>query len=379
MQHLQTTCRTLLIVVILARVAAAQEIAFRDDFNGTALQAGWTVIRPDASTYSLTANPGFFRVLTLRGLLGAEGTARNLLVRPASGDFIIDTRLEFDPSDGQPFAGLLVYQDDAHAVALGLVFASGDRGEFRGVVMLNVGDEVDPSIRPAARYDETNSSNPEVVYLRILRQGNQYVGAYSSDGVTFRDVGTVSNALNQNLSVGIGAANGDSESCGSECDVSIPALFDYFQISELGDDGPPVQGDLESVDIQGPEAVVGGGSASFQAIAHYSDGSTEDVSDLAEWIVAPTETGSISDGVLSAERVSSDRMATVVATYSQQGQSGLISRTDAVLVRIKARSSGNGGRVCGLGLLGILPAMVLPLAFAKARKVRQKLLNSRQC
>lgn len=338
---------------------------FRDDFDNTTLQAGWTIVRPDTATYSLTAVPGYFRVLTTRGLLGEQGTAKNLLVRPASGNFILDTRLEFDPRDGQPFAGLLVYQDDAHAVSIGLVYASGERGEFRGVVMLNVGDDVDPNNRPASKYDESNSPNPGVIYLRLLRQGNQFIGAYSDDGIAYREIGTVTNELDDFLSVGVGAANGDSEACGSACDVPIPALFDYFQITDLEGNGgePPVDGALQSVEIEGPEEVTAGGSATFRAIANFEGGASSDVSDAAEWVVAPPEAGTIADGLFRAASGNSDRMATLVATYTQSGASGQITRTKAALVRIKPGGSVASGRMCGAGLVMFAPFFLFPLTW----------------
>ncbi|MDO8630508.1 MAG: hypothetical protein Q7R41_08440 [Phycisphaerales bacterium] len=349
------------------RPGFAAQVAFRDDFNSPQLSEGWTVIREDPSTYSLTANPGFFRVQTVRGILGKDGTARNLLVRPMSGDFILDTRLVFDPRDGQPFGGLLVYQDDAHAVSIGLGFASGARGEFRGVIMLNVGEGVDTTEnRPAARYDETNTSDPKTVYLRLLRQGDQFIGAYSEDGVNYRDLGTVTNPLADDISVGVGAANGDSPSCGPACDASIPADFDYFQISTLDGSGnpgePPVEVTLVSVDISGPGNVVGGASADFMATARFSDGTSTDITQDADWVVAPSDIGAIEDGVLSAGTFSAARSATVVATFSQLTSSGTVTRTGAVVIRIVTESSqGSPLQFCGVGVASLLPLMGLPL------------------
>jgi|CXWL01.1.fsa_nt_gi regulation of enolase protein 1 (concanavalin A-like superfamily) len=356
-----------LIVAVTAGVLPSGSLGagviYRDDFSESTLQAGWMIIRPDPSTYSLTSAPGFFRVLTVRGLLGEEGTAKNLLVRPVSGDFILDSRVEFDPRDGQPFAGLLVYQDDAHAVSIGLAFASGDRGAFRGVVMLNVGDNIDATNHPASKYDETNVSQPGVIHLRLLRQGDQFIGAYSDDGIAYREIGTVTNPLNAELSVGVGAANGDSEACGPACDVPIPAKFDSFQISTLGGDGggPPVPGALESVDIEGPTEVVSSGSGTFHATAHFNDGTSDDVSDVAEWVVAPPEAGTIEGGIFIAASTNAERMATVVVTYTQENDTGSIARTNATLVRIKPNES--AGRLCGAGIVGLLPFAIFPLAW----------------
>lgn len=358
----------LLAVPLVCATAEAANVLFRDDFNGSTLGAGWTIIRPDSDTYSLTTAPGFFRILTVRGLLGEEGTAKNLLVRPVTGDFIIETRLQFNPRDGQPFAGLLIYQDDAHAVSIGLVYASGERGVFRGVVMLNVGDNVDVTNRPASKYDETNSENPDVIFLRLLRRGDQFVGAYSSDGTSYRELGTVTNALNSLVSVGVGAANGDSAACGPACDVPIPALFDYFQISDVDGGGTTDPGELVSLNIEGPEEVVAGGAGTFQAVARYSDGSTSNVSDVAEWTVAPPDVGTIQDGVFAASNSNSARMATIVASYTQQGEAGNATVTQAILIRVNPNGSIGPVRLCGAGLMPLLPVVLLPFCL---RGVRQ--------
>ncbi len=365
MTPLQRILACTIAVVFFATAADGANILFRDDFSESSLQAGWTIIRPDPDTYSLTSAPGFFRILTVRGLLGAEGTAKNLLVRPITGDFILDTRLEFNPRDGQPFAGLLVYLDDAHAVSVGLVYVSGDRGVFRGVIMLNVGDNVDATNRPASKYDESNTEQPDVIFLRLLRRGDQFVGAYSSDGISYRELGTVTNALPSQISVGLGAANGDSETCGPACDVPIPASFDYFQISELDDGGGGLPGALESLDVQGPEEVNSGASGIFQATAHFDDGTANDVSDLAEWTIAPPDVGTIENGIFRASGSTAVRIGTIVATYTQQNGAGNITLTQAVLVRINPNGSTGSGRLCGAGFVGLLPAFCLPLVWRR--------------
>ncbi len=351
----------------------AAEVVFRDDFNDASIAAGWTIIREDRATYSLTTRPGFFQIQTVRGNLGDSANARNILVRPISGDFILDTRLNFDPRDGQPFGGLIVYQDDHHAVTIGLVYASGARGEFRGPIMFNVGDGIDPTVSPpAARYDETNTTEPSVIYLRLLRRGDQFVGAYSQDGTSYRDLGTVFNALDKDVQVGVGAANGDSPSCGPACDVSIPADFDYFQITALDDaviPDPDADAVLESVEISGPADVIGGASASFTARAIFSDGSSQDVTSVAQWQIAPTAVGAISGGVLSAETVVAARPATVVATFAQQSSTGSSTKSGALVVRIVPElTPGRSLRVCGSGLGCVFPFMILVPLVGRRRR-----------
>ncbi|MFQ5491950.1 MAG: hypothetical protein ACE5GE_14630, partial [Phycisphaerae bacterium] len=81
-----------------AAVSAAAEVAFRDDFDDAQLEAGWTFVREQADDHSLTERPGFFRVQTRRGILGEQATVENLLLRPVTGDFILETRVEFAPT-----------------------------------------------------------------------------------------------------------------------------------------------------------------------------------------------------------------------------------------------------------------------------------------
>ena len=213
------------------------------------------------------------------------------------------------------------------------------------------------------------------MYLRLLRQGEQFVGAYSDDGVNYRDLGTVTNSLADDISVGVGAANGDSPSCGPACDASIPADFDYFQISTLDGSGngggPPVEVTLESVDISGPGDVVGGASANFTATARFSDGTSTDVTQNADWEVAPPDIGTIEGGVLSAGTFSAPRSATVVATFSQLTSSEAVTRTGAVVIRIVTESSqGRPLQFCGVGVVALLPLMGVPLLCRRCRRGR---------
>ncbi len=339
----------------------AAEVVFRDDFDAGLLEPGWEFIREDASAYSLTANPGFFRILTQRGAVSEGSAIHNLLVRPRSGDFILQTRLEFNPQLAREFAGLLVYVDDENAIALGLAYASGERGVFRGIGMVSLASGSTGAQRPAAFYDEDTSDNPNVVFLRLLRSGDQFVAGYSADGITFTDVGSVTNALPDRVLVGIGGTNGDFEECGADCDVSIPADFDYFQISSLGDDDPLNGVTLDAVTLDGPAEVVGGGSGTFVLNATFSDGSSLDVTEDAEWTVAPAELGEVIAGTFSAADVEQTSQATIVASYTKLTSGGAATRTDSLLVRITAppRPSSGQPRACGFGgILGLLVVMV---------------------
>lgn len=348
------------LLAVLVPVARGQEqtVVFRDDFDAATLSAGWAIVNEVPADWSLDARSGYFRISTRRGTLGNESSVDNLLVREFTGDFLLEGRVEIDPRQGQQFGGLIAYVSDDQAVSVGLAFASGDRGEFRGAVLLSVGNEqTGDATRPGSRYDETTVDNPTSIYLRLLRSGDQFLGAYSEDGVTFTDVGIVTNDFPDTIRVGVGAANGDEDGCGAECDASIPADFDFFQISTIEGGGEPAVV-LTGLELTGPESVASGGQASFTATASFSDGTEADVTDLASWASAPQSAGSIDGGTFSAATVTSATQATIVADYSEQTAIGTTSATGAVVVRIDPPPAA-GGAPCGAGAMVLMPLAIL--------------------
>lgn len=358
----------LVTVVLTATVAApAQEVLFRDDFDGATLGSGWTIVREDASAYSLTTRPGYFRINTQRGRLSEGGNVNNLLVRDASGDLILEARLEFNPAEARQFAGILVRQDDNRGVSLGLAYASGEGREFRGVVLINATDPNTEAERSGAFYDEDTTDTPNLVYLRLLRSGDQFVAAFSPDGETFTELGTALNEMPDSVQVGFAAGNGDFEECGSACESSIPADFDYFQISSFDGGGPSGDATLTGLSIEGPDTVTSGGTGDFTATASFSDGSTLDVSTGADWSVSPPERGTINDGQFTAATVDSSQNVTLVASYSHTSNDNTVSESATKVVGIMVGSSGTGGGgggggggLCGAGLAVVPLGLFIP-------------------
>lgn len=342
----------------------AADVRFRDDLSAAALESSWSFVREDASAYTLTDRPGFLRIQTQRGAVSDGVPVNNLLLRPATGDFILETKLEFNPERAQQFAGLLVYQDDANALALGLVYVSGARGVFRGVAMLGVTDGVASASRPSAFYDEGSAENPNVVHLRLLRNGDQFVAGFSEDGLAYTDIGTLTTVLSREVRVGFAAANGDFADCGADCDLSIPADFDFFQLSTFaGDDDPTGGVTLESVELEGPGEVDHGASGEFTLIATLSDGTTLDVTEEADWTIAPVNLGSIDQGVFTAANVNATSQATIVAAYTRLSSGGAETETDSLLVRIAVPAPASP-LACGAAMLPTLLLSGLMLGLA---------------
>jgi regulation of enolase protein 1 (concanavalin A-like superfamily) len=365
------------VVLTLAVPAPAQDVIFRDDFDGATLGSGWTIIREDASAYSLSARPGYFRINTQRGRLSEGGNVNNLLVRSASGDFILEARLEFDPREARQFAGILVRQDDNRGVSLGLAYASGEGREFRGIVLINATDPNTEAERSGAFYDEDTTEDPTVVYLRLLRNGDEFVAAFSPDGETFTELGSAINEMPDSIQVGFAAGNGDFEECGSACDASIPADFDFFEISSFEGGGPSGDATLTGLSIDGPDTVTSGGTGAFTATASFDDGSTLDVSTDADWSVSPPERGTISDGQFTAATVGSSQNVTLVASYSHTSGGNTVTKSASKVVGIIVGSSGTdggggggGGGLCGAGLAVVPIGLFIPYLVCLRRRWR---------
>lgn len=199
-----------------------QQLFAWDDFDEDTLDEAWTILREDPSAWSLTARPGFLRIRTQEGGV-AEDTIRNLILRGVYGDFTLTTRMEFDPTADNQFAGLAVRGNDGRNVIYGITRLSGARGTFRGLL----------AIAEAGGEEEADTSGAlyafNDVWLRLIRHGNTFTAQYSRDGAVYTDVGTVSATLSTGVSVGIGAANG--QNCGEHCDESVNADFDSFEIT----------------------------------------------------------------------------------------------------------------------------------------------------
>ncbi len=372
---MRVKCWSTLTAVVIAFVSAefvqANEIVFRDDFDASTLGSGWSVLNEAPANHSLTDRSGYYRVDTQRGTLGEDSLVNNILLRDMTGDFILDAKIEFDPRAASQFAGVTVYVDELHSVALGLAYAAGERGEFRGVVLLNVdGTTFSDSQRPGAFYNEDTVAQPDVVYLRLLRFGDQFVGALSPDGLTYTDVGSVTNALPDTVSVGVVAANGDFAGCDIACDMSIPADFDFFQITvldEMPDDGTTVgPSGTASLSVTGPDAVVGGSSTDFAAIATDADAVETDVTIVAEWLVAPPGAGTVTAGRFEAAEVTEVVQATLVAAYTPDPNLPEESFTAAKVVRISPPRTGL--RLCGSGIGALMPLLFLGLCVLRSRR-----------
>ncbi len=199
------------------------ELVFRDDFYAATLESGWTFAGPDTLKWSLSQRSGYLRVYPEPLADDPDDTQDSLMLRPMTGDFILVTRMEYQTLEDRQLSGLVVRGDDGRLVSLVLTTLSTPLGTFRGVWMVaDRGPDVDEG-------RVSDSFDGDTVYLRLERAGDSYRGSYSTDGVTFTTVGTLSNDLSDAVDVGLGTAKG-RQCPGGDCDQSVPADFDFFEI-----------------------------------------------------------------------------------------------------------------------------------------------------
>jgi hypothetical protein len=207
---------------IAPAVAEPSGASFSDDFGQPTLAPGWAWTREDPAAWSLTDRSGWLRLTTRDAdLLGPGGTAPLLLQAAPGTDFELRTLIEFAPTKDFHFAGLMVYQDDDHFVALGRSYC--------GLVPVCLGDGVyfdnDEAFMAGDANVVAQGGLPagQAIWLRLVREGATYTGLWSSDGASWTSIGTTTTELTPKY-VGLMATNGETGA------VAAAAYFDIFEV-----------------------------------------------------------------------------------------------------------------------------------------------------
>jgi beta-xylosidase len=166
--------------------------AFRDDFTQL-VEPGWIWMNEDTFKWNMSVKPGFLRIyLSDKGELDQ---VENILLRDApEGDFEVTTRVLFTPYSNFQSAGLLIYQDDEHALKFGraMCYLPGlphcvGNGLYYDNAVMDEGVRTDEGWR-ADNY-ATSTVNKSEAYLRIVREGKTYTAFYSDDGIDWQTIG----------------------------------------------------------------------------------------------------------------------------------------------------------------------------------------------
>jgi regulation of enolase protein 1 (concanavalin A-like superfamily) len=216
----ETTMTTTTTITTTTTPPAAGAPVFEDDFQGN-LDSAWTWTDPnDDASYSLTARSGYLTMTVPdnNDLANATNYDAPRLLVPQSGDFTIETLVEFDPLLEYQGAGLLVWQDERNFLRLEYGFG-GMGGGAKKVAFLR---QKDYELYLAASYDLPDITKQ--MELRLVRQGDRFTAWYKQQGRSWMNLGSTDLSLDATVEVGIAQINQYNT-------YTISADFDYFKIS----------------------------------------------------------------------------------------------------------------------------------------------------
>ena len=226
---------------------------YSDEFNGM-LNPQWSWVHEDATRHSFVNGQ---LSLTINGDLyrNANNATNLLLESQPSGNYMVETKLTFDPNTNYQQAGLIVYSDDDHYIKVGVTHHESLNKVIAGHEVLDPtsGDRTSCDVQPSPTsniaiktytaqqcpqegesWDYLSNAQPTAngstatkptvtTWLRIYRNGNVYTPYSSVDGVHWNrgnawDLSPASPAYP--IKIGLfGFSSGPVN--------TIPAYFDY--------------------------------------------------------------------------------------------------------------------------------------------------------
>ncbi len=211
--------------------AVAESSFWRDDFDGLLLEEGWDWVN-EADEWGF--DQGFLHIMA--------SSSPTRLLRPVSdSDFVIETRVLFEPDTNFQFAGLVIRQDDHKFLQFGRAFCDIE-GPCVGNGIYFEHIENDGWVEPNFA---TQVDNLSEAYLRLERQGNMVKGFFSYEGITWFEIGThwIPDEFSINQ-VGLTTLGGVNTP-----DGDVPADFDYFELTEGGGFLPEGYHDYDEGDV----------------------------------------------------------------------------------------------------------------------------------
>ena len=169
------------------------------------LPAGWRWIGGEAGStpvkYEARGGALRFEVPAERDFYGENRTAPRLM-RKVTGDFELETRLNFDPREDYQGAGLLIYRNDNNYLRLERGFGGVGGGE-NGVRFDLREDEIYEPLATPERFPTT----ARTVELRISRTGRKLTAFWREPGGDWKEVGSYNSNYPETIEVGLIACN----------------------------------------------------------------------------------------------------------------------------------------------------------------------------
>ena len=155
---------------------------WRDDFSGSSMAPEWLWASENATHWSLSARPGYLRIITQPGeLKEADLDLKNLVMLWWQLDNVeLTTRLDFAPAEAGQRAALVMFDAWGDSVRVDRLFEAGRGGRIQMVVEKNGVETVFAS-----------ATSLTTSYLRLRRAGTALTGYFSGDGEDWTQLGQV--------------------------------------------------------------------------------------------------------------------------------------------------------------------------------------------
>jgi len=196
------------------RVNAENTIVWADQFSGPPLDPRWIWIFEDPTHWSLTARPGFLRLIT-------QQQDVNLLIQDVPEvSFEIRAHELFAPTENYQIAGLYVVGDSNNYLKLGRAYCDSPSPTCVGNGIYF--DHIEGGSGVGSNYALATTITNEA-YLRLVRVGSNFTAYVSTNGTTWTLVGTHTVGFTP-MRIGLTASN-QGQDVGE-----IPADFDFFVV-----------------------------------------------------------------------------------------------------------------------------------------------------
>lgn len=200
------------------KVEKTLEVNFKDG-----LPQGWEKIDPEkenASDFNTANGVLKLKIPSGKDLYGDNRTAPRL-VKSVTGDFEIETRVKFSPTQSYQGAGILIFRNDNNYLRLERGFGGLGGGEDG----IRFDKREDETHEPVATPEKFPTSAGEVE-LKFRRVGKDFTAFWREAGKTeWKEVGKVSANYPETVQVGLIGVNTADE---------ITAEFAYIKILPIG-------------------------------------------------------------------------------------------------------------------------------------------------
>ncbi|NLY42940.1 MAG: DUF1349 domain-containing protein [Clostridiaceae bacterium] len=213
----------------------------------------WKIVNENPATYSVEAGLGLRLPTQVYDIYESGSGWENIFIQEAEGDWEVISKVYYPviPSANYQQQALLVWQDADNYIKIDVEYTTWN-GPIKAQMIYESGGTVTNVYSEVV--EVPSGATSLTVYYKYVRQGNTYTGYYSLDGQQFRQLGTVTLAL-QNVHIGVTATKNTS------LDES-PMIDTYCQYIQVITDEPyPF-----TIEADALEATVGGIKASARVI-----------------------------------------------------------------------------------------------------------------